>query len=107
MKAIIFKTLFLFISVALFSCSISEKRQIKQGDELIVKIEEFKAEKGYLPDSLEDIGIKETLEGPLFYEKKDSIHYMVWFGTSLGESMIYYSDTKEWDYRLRGMGKKK
>jgi hypothetical protein len=47
------------------------------------------------------------MEGPLFYEKRDSVNYMVYFGTSLGESMIYYSDTKEWDYRLRGMGEDK
>lgn len=95
-------------SIALFSsCSYSDKKLIKQGDELVLKIEGFKAEKGYLPNSLEDIGIKETLEGPLFYVKWDSINYMVYFGTSLGESMIYYSDTKEWDYRLRGMGRKK
>lgn len=27
--------------------------------------------------------------------------------TGVGESMNYYSDTKEWDYRLRGMGEYK
>jgi hypothetical protein len=36
----------------------------------------------------------------------DSANYIVYFGTSLGESMVYYSDTKEWDYRLRGFDDK-
>ena len=80
---------------------------MKEGDELVLKIEKYKAHKGHLPKSIEDVGVKETMEGPLFYVRMDSVNYMVYFGTSLGESIIYYSDTKEWDYRLRGMGKNK
>jgi hypothetical protein len=96
-----------FMLIALFGCKNSEKKLIEQGNDLVEKIEIFKTNIGRLPADLEELGINETLEGPLFYNKLDSANYMVWFGTSLGESMIYYSDTKEWDYRLRGMGKEK
>ena len=37
------------------------------------------------------------INGTVFcYEKKDSINYSIWFGTVLGESIIYDSDTKQW-----------
>ena len=93
------------VSVVILCCADQEKELIEKGDELVLKIENFKTENGFLPSDLEDLGIEETLEGPLFYEKVDSVNYVVWFGTTLGESMIYYSDTQEWDYRLRGIGK--
>jgi hypothetical protein len=84
-----------------------EGKLMKQGNELVEKIEAYKSENGKLPDNLEDMGLEEKEEGPLYYQKWDSLNYLVYFGTSLGESMIYYSDKKEWDYRLRGMGDKK
>lgn len=91
--------------IMVVGCDNAENKLIKQGDELVLKIEKYKEEKGHLPNSIEDVGLNETMEGPLFYVRMDSVNFMVYFGTSLGESMIYYSDTKEWDYRLRGMPK--
>ena len=105
MREVVLRGLVIFFLIIAVGCGNSEKKLIKQGDELVSKIEEYKEQKGYLPNSIEDVGIKETMEGPLFYVRMDSVNYMVYFGTSLGESMIYYSDTKEWDYRLRGMPK--
>ncbi|QQS41431.1 MAG: hypothetical protein IPM63_00315 [Acidobacteriota bacterium] len=67
-----------------------------QGDDLIVKIEEFRANNGRLPEDLAELGIEERLEGPVFYEKIGSDSYEVWYGTSLGESMIYDSKDREW-----------
>ncbi len=107
MRIVVLKGLVLLFSIVMIGCDNAEKKLMKKGDELVVKIEKYKVENGHLPNSLESLGIKETMEGPLFYEKRDSVNYMVYFGTSLGESMIYYSDTKEWDYRLRGMGEDK
>jgi hypothetical protein len=47
---------------------------------------------------LEDVGLKEELGvDALYYQKKDSINYILSFGTILGESKIYYSDTKTWE----------
>ena len=37
------------------------------------------------------------IKGTTFcYEKIDSVNYTVWFGTVLGESVIYNSDTQQW-----------
>jgi len=58
-----------------------------------------------LPTGLSELGIEEKMEGPFYYVKWDSINYMLYFVTAgVGESMNYYSDTKEWTSQLRGMG---
>lgn len=79
-----------------------EYRLIKEGNILVEKIEFFRAENKRLPTSLQEIGIEER-DGldALYYNKRDSFHYNVSFGTSLGESVIYYSDTKQWEDRYR------
>ena len=101
------RILFCILLFLTTNCGDSDKELVKQGNELVNKIEKFKSENNRLPLKLEEMGINETIESPLFYEKKDSVNYIIWFGTSLGESRIYYSDKKEWDYRLRGMKKEK
>jgi hypothetical protein len=70
---------------------------VQQGDELIEKVEKFKTERGRLPGSLSEIGITETEAGPLYYDKTDSSNYIIWFGTELGESKTYHSDSKKWE----------
>lgn len=105
MKRVIGIYLIILLSVSFTKCRNSDKSLMRQGNELAAKVEEYKKNSGKLPSRLKDLDIKETMEGPLFYEKKDSVNYIIWFGTTLGESMIYYSDTKEWDYRLREIGK--
>lgn len=92
---------------SIFSCD-SNSEMINEGNKIVEKIERYRKENNQLPTSLEDIGVKETMEGPFYYRKQDSIYYSVWFSTSsVGEGMYYYSDTKEWDYRLRAMPKDK
>lgn len=98
--------IFVFITLLLCGCN-SNSALEEQGNELVKKIELYKERNGELPKTIEDVGIKETLEGPLFYVRCDSANYMVYYGTTVGEGMYYYSDTKEWDYRLRGMGENK
>lgn len=46
--------------------------------------------------SLEDIGEKTSEEGPIYYEKRGD-QYLIWFGTTLGESRIYDSKTGKWN----------
>ena len=79
------------------ACNDREEKLIKKGNDLVSKIELYKKSKGVLPASLSDIGIEEKEEGPLYYQRKDSVKYMVWFGTSEGESKTYYSDSKKWE----------
>ena len=63
-----------------------------------MKVESFKAENGRLPNNLRELGLPESEEGPLFYDKrKDGINYTVWFsGSTLGESTSYSSEDRVW-----------
>lgn len=87
------------------------ERNKKVGNTIVGKIEEYRAANDSLPDSLVGIGLDESIRitiddknGALFcYEKVDSLNYIVWFGTTLGEGMYYYSDTKQWEDSLRAI----
>ncbi len=90
---------FFFVMVLLYFFFIRNTREnklIKKGNKLIERIEKFKQERGSLPNSLTEIGIEETESGPLYYQKEDSLNYIIFFGTSLGESKTYYSNIKKW-----------
>jgi hypothetical protein len=48
---------------------------------------------------MSELGIKEEMDGPFYYEKNDITNsYLVWYGTILGESVTYDSTTKKWNY---------
>ena len=70
---------------------------IERGDKLVSKIEKYQSNNNRLPESLSDIGITETLEGPFFYDKKGNNWFQLWFGLELGESCIYDSKRKTWE----------
>lgn len=94
------------LSFCLLGCkSRRENTLMHQGNEFVEKIEQYKKDNNRLPVSLSDIGItvKSEYEPPIYYEKRDSIHYTISFGTTLGESKIYYSDSKKWEDRYREM----
>lgn len=74
-----------------------EKKLIKEGNIIIEKIENYKLENNKLPESLGDIGIVETWDYPLYYQKEDSIYYILYFGMSFEENKTYYSDSKQWE----------
>ena len=103
-KTLLTISLLLLILTLVYTFVLRSNREtilLKQSNDVIEKVDDFKSKKGHLPLSLEDIGIKETVEGPIFYTRLDSLNYAVYFGTSLGESKIYYSDSKKWENRLR------
>ncbi|GHT25483.1 hypothetical protein FACS189430_12080 [Bacteroidia bacterium] len=88
----------------LFSSCSHTKQNKATGDIIIKKIELYKKANGVLPNSLQDIGQDEIINNVLFcYDKVDSVNYVVWFGTTLGEGIYYYSDTQQWENRLRKM----
>ncbi len=60
------------------------------------KIENFKKDKGKLPEKLSEIGIEKKEDSPIHYKKESETKYILWFGTTLGESVTYNSDTKGW-----------
>ena len=88
---------FLLLTTICFSslnCGFSDKTT--KGNEAIIKIEEFKSKNGKLPNSLSEVEIVETENGPIYYERKNDSKYILWFGKELGESVTYDSDTKQW-----------
>ncbi|MCE7862372.1 MAG: hypothetical protein DYG99_02405 [Bacteroidetes bacterium CHB5] len=75
-----------------------EEKLIERGNDIIIKIEQFKTDFGKLPSSLEELGINEEVGvDALYYHKRDSVNFILSFGTILGESKIYYSDCKMWE----------
>jgi hypothetical protein len=66
---------------------IRNKSLINTGNQLVIKIRTYKSDKGTLPSTLEDLGIEEKLEGPIYYSKEGESKYILWFGDALGESV--------------------
>lgn len=99
-KRTIFIIIFLLLFIVIIASSLvffNESKMTKRGDLLIEKVEEFRYKNNRLPVSLNELGIEENIEGPLFYEKLDSTeNYLIWYGTILGESVTYDSSKKEW-----------
>ena len=85
------------LSLALLSsCGRSDQ---KLGQQVVDRIEKFRATHHRLPSSLADIGMKDSEEGPIYYKKQSETHYIVWYGMSftVGESVTYDSETKKWE----------
>jgi len=80
---------------------------IKKGDEVVKLVERFKVEHGRLPNNMSELNIDTVLYEKICYSRDDSSNFKIWFGTSLGESITYYSDTKQWEEIERGIGNKK
>src|SRR5258708_27181926 len=74
------------------SC-VQSKRAL--GNTIVAKIEEFKRGNGRLPSSLSEVGVKESESCPCYCKTSDS-GYIVWYGTTLGESDTYDSRTRKW-----------
>ncbi|MBR1396369.1 MAG: hypothetical protein IJ563_02400 [Selenomonadaceae bacterium] len=109
------------------SCSSYIEKNKKIGNTIIEEVERFKKDNGHPPNWLYYVGsdsvfldfqndiavIGETdllevglsvleIDGEVFcYQRIDSTDYMIWFGTSLGEGIYYYSDTKKWEEKMR------
>lgn len=83
----------------------NENRLMREGKEVVKKIEYYRTEKKKLPASLSEIGFIEDDRTDLYlqYTKVDSIRYYIWLGMSLEESKFYYSDSKRWENSLREM----
>jgi len=101
-KVVLLLVIVLCIPAYFFLRGSRDRKLISRGNEIIQRIEAFKSNQKRLPNSLSEVGIGEE---ELFYNKYDSIHYIVWYGTSLGESVTYYSDSKKWEEGDRGFEK--
>jgi hypothetical protein len=68
----------------------------KRGAVLIEKVEAFRQTENRLPDNVNELGLKEPMNDGPYYEKKDSMNYIVFFCIGFDNAKIYYSDKKEW-----------
>ena len=112
MKRISLLTL-LFLVFCLSSCLSYIEKNKKTGNSIIERIEQYKKDNGHLPDQINYVdseydfldfqndstvvSVLEIDEEVFCYQKIDSVNYMLWFGTTLGEGIYYYSSTKTWE----------
>jgi hypothetical protein len=94
-RRVVFGMVLLSVLLVL-GCKTREQRLLADGNALIERINAFQRANHRLPENLGELGIAETEEGPLYYQKISSERYTVHFGTTVGESMIYRSDRRAW-----------
>ena len=70
--------------------------EFRTGNVLVSRIESFKRSHGYLPGNLAEVGIKNEDSLNVYYQREGDDHYVVWFGTTLGESITYDSQRRDW-----------
>lgn len=81
----------------LFGLSYQENKNYeKRGKILIDKIETYRKIENKLPNDVQDLGINEPMNDGPYYEKKDSINYIVYFNIGFDNMKVYYSNTKRW-----------
>lgn len=83
----------IFLLLFIFSCS--DKRE-KIGEGIYIKIVQYQKTNGRLPNKLNDIGIEEKMEGPIYYQKQTDSTFIIYYGGGLGESIVFDPKTKEW-----------
>ena len=71
-------------------------RDFRTGNEIVSRVEAFRKSHGYVPEALKDVGVTDP-DLRVFYRKTSDNEYLVWFGTTLGESETYDSRTKKWE----------
>ena len=102
-KYVIGLTLFCLVVVAgvfYMPPQITYRGEFKTAEKIIFEVESFRRVHGRLPNTLEDAAIADKTIN-VYYRRENKDRYIVWFGTTLGESMIYDSDEKRWRARRR------
>jgi hypothetical protein len=88
--------LVLVVSLVFYFRYAENKKYEKRGIELITQIEDYRRENNRLPNIVADLGIVEQMGKGPYYEKKDSLNYVVFFNIGFDNTKTYYSETKEW-----------
>ena len=76
--------------------SVVYRGKIREGNAVIAQIEAFRSEHHKLPVSMEEAGALQADPKRIYYEPCNDHMYLVWFGTTLGESMTYDSSSANW-----------
>lgn len=84
------------VAILSYACRNDKEQHAKM---LIDRVEEFKRERGRLPENAAEMGIEELMDNLAFYKKENDLTYIVWYGQDLGESIVYRSKTKKTERR--------
>ncbi len=85
-----------FLAVFFYLRSSEAKTYKEEGFVLIKKVETYKKDYGKLPESVKDLNLTPEMgEGP-YYEKIDSLKYIVYFNIGFDNTLTYYSESKDW-----------
>jgi hypothetical protein len=88
---------FLKISFFIFTiCSCKDGRE-KLGNEVYNKIENFRQSNGRVPESLREINVEEKMEGPIYYQRETDSTYILYYGGTLGESIVLDTVSGKWE----------
>jgi hypothetical protein len=71
-------------------------RDFRKASEVISRVEAFRKSHRSLPETLDEVGMADP-DLKVFYRRNGDTQYYVWFGTTLGESETYDSQTKRWE----------
>ena len=80
----------------LFLKDFAVRKLMNESNVVINKIENFRNERNRLPNSLTEIGIKETEYGPIFYEKRSELDYVIYFNIGFDDIRFYNSNNQKW-----------
>ncbi|NCC99668.1 MAG: hypothetical protein EOL95_08230 [Bacteroidia bacterium] len=95
---IIFCTLIVFVFALNVLRYQKNKDYQKRGSLLIDKIETFRQLEKRLPNDVKELGLEEPMNDGPYYERKNSVTYVVFFNIGFDNTIIYYSNKKEWIY---------
>jgi len=62
----------------------------------IQAIEKFRTAHSRLPATMSEAGISDADQQSVYYQIQGANHYIVWYGTTLGVSDVYDSETHTW-----------
>lgn len=91
----------------LFMKNINRRDEVlmQKGEEIIIKIEEYKRKNGHLPKTLKEIGFEqyeaEENANSFYYNIVSDSVYTISFMMSIDYNKFYYSDTKQWENGYR------
>ena len=75
----------------------NDEELVKQTNEIIKKLEDYREKHHTVPDSLEQLGLKIPEDFPLDYIKEDSLDYVIGFQFVAFHSKAYHSNRRRWE----------
>lgn len=67
-----------------------------KAEHTISMIETYLSINGYLPDSIQVLGIQESIGKGPYYQKSDSSQYIIYYNIGFDSKYVYNSKSKEW-----------